>query len=98
MSVRDFIEKCHEGLKKSQQMNKSKQNNRLGQMCLEVSAEHTCSQLPKMICACFKRGADPFIYHPLNQILLPQVVRFFNVLCNTLNVKRLLIYTNSLCH
>lgn len=79
MSVRDFIEKCHEGLKKSQQMNKSKQN-RLGQMCLEVSAEHTCSQLPKMICACFKRGLDPFIYHPLNQILLPQVVMSFNVL------------------
>lgn len=70
--------KCQVGLKRSQQTNKSKQNNRSGQTCREVSAEH--SQLPKMICVFFKRGPDPFIYHLMNQILLPQVVMSLNVL------------------
>lgn len=63
-------------------------------MCLEVSAEH--SQFPKMISASFKKGPDPFIHHLTNLILLPQVVTSLNILRKSLNMKRLLSYTNSL--
>lgn len=84
MSVQDYLKRkkerkkeSHVELKRSQQMNKSKQNNRSGPLCLEVSEEHTL--FPKIICACVKRGTDPFLYYP-NQILLPQVGTFVNVL------------------
>lgn len=62
------------------------------QVGTNVPAEH--SQLPKMISTCFKKGTGCF-YKKEIQILLPQIVISFNVLCDLLNMKGWLIYMNN---